>query len=102
MSKVLTLALALAALAGTAHAQMRPTNATAEQSLTTSRTGIPFYNPDQGSADVPASQPYRLFGVPVRVSAPVNAPYTHSALQTFAGQPMLGRDAVVSRGFGTE
>ena len=102
MSKVLTLALAFAALAGTAHAQMRDTSVTAEQALTTSRTGIPFFNPDQGSADIPASQPYGVFGVPVRVSAPVNTPYAPSALQTFAGQPMLGRDAVVARGFGSE
>lgn len=39
---------------------------------------------------------FRLFGVPVRVNAPVNSPYNDSSLRTFAGQPELGRDAVVS------
>ena len=109
MTKILAVAaLAVAALAivpvgvPVAQAQTRPSNLTAEQALTSSRTGIPAFNPDQGMAPSANGPTFRAFGVPVQVSAPVNAPYTQSAMQTFAGQPMLGSDAVVARGSGTE
>ena len=94
--------VATLALAPLAQAQTRPTNLSAEQALTSSRTGIPAFNPDQGVDQAQNGPTFRAFGLPVQVSAPVNTPYAQSALQTFAGQPMLSADAVVSRGFGTE
>lgn len=62
--------------------------------------GIAPPNPSQGSAASMPDPAFRVFGVPVGIDAPVNAPYTNSATTTFAGQPMSGADAVVSRGMG--
>ena len=58
--------------------------------------GIPPPNPSQRS-DFPGPA-FHVFGLPVGISAPVNSPYMQSATTTFAGQPMNGADAVVSRG----
>ena len=60
--------------------------------------GIAPPNPSQ-DAGSPAPA-FHVFGVPVGISAPVNSPYMQSATTTFAGQPMNGADAVVSRGMG--
>ena len=61
--------------------------------------GISPFNPDQGAAASPAPA-FHVFGIPVGINAPVNAPYMQSATTTFAGQPMNSADAVVSRGMG--
>lgn len=62
--------------------------------------GIAPPNASQGSASGAPAAAFHIFGVPVGISAPVNAPYMNSATTTFAGQPMNGADAVVARGMG--
>ncbi len=64
--------------------------------------GISPPNPAQGSASTAPGPAFHVFGVPVGISAPVNSPYMQSATTTFAGQPMNGADAVVSRGMGSD
>ena len=102
MTKTLILAALLALGAVGAHAQQaRPSELSASQSMTTSRSGIPPFNPDQGgTAAIQSSPTTQVFGVPVQVLAPVIPPYNHSAMQTLAGQPMFGRDAVIAQGMG--
>ncbi len=81
--------------------QPRPTELSASQSLNSTQTGIPPYNPSQGGTSAVQNGPTaRLFGIPIQVSAPVIPPYNHSSMQTLAGQPMLGRDAVIAQGMG--
>ncbi len=63
--------------------------------------GLPPANPYQGSHTGERNPTFTLFGIPVRITAPVNAPYTQSATTTYAGQPMLGKDAVLARGLGS-
>ena len=98
---VAVLAVAALSAAPPAGAQTRTTPLASDQSLSTSRTGIPAFNPAQGVGQVPNGPSFRVLGVPVQVNAPVNAPYVQSSLQTFAGQPMLSSDAVIAHGFGT-
>lgn len=62
--------------------------------------GIAPPNPSQGSVSSMPAPAFRVFGLPVGISAPVNSPYMQSATTTFAGQPMNGADAVVARGMG--
>ena len=62
--------------------------------------GIPPANPSQGSAFGNPEPAFHIFGIPVGISAPVNAPYVNSATTTFAGQPMTGRDAVMAPSMG--
>ena len=62
--------------------------------------GISPANPYQGAGSGDTTPTFHLFGLPVRITGPVNAPYTHSETTTFAGQPMMGNDAVVARGMG--
>ncbi len=62
--------------------------------------GIAPPNPAQGTASSLPDPVFHVFGIPVGISAPVNAPYVNSATTTFAGQPMTGRDAVMARSMG--
>ena len=64
--------------------------------------GITPPNPSQGSAASMPEPAFRVFGLPVGVSAPVNSPYMNSATTTFGGQPMNGADAVVARSMGQD
>ena len=63
--------------------------------------GIAPSNGSQGTASSMPDPAFHVFGLPVGISAPVNAPYMNSATTTFAGQPMNGADAVVSRSMGS-
>jgi hypothetical protein len=62
----------------------------------------------QTSSDVQASGPrytgrvFSLFGIPVRLAAPVPPPYAGTAYTTFAGQPETGLDAVMAEPPGSE
>ena len=62
--------------------------------------GIAPPNASQGSGASMPEPAFRVFGLPVGISAPVNSPYMNSATNTFAGQPMNGADAVVARSMG--
>lgn len=64
--------------------------------------GIAPPNASQGSGSTMPAPAFHVFGLPVGISAPVNSPYMNSATTTFAGQPMNGADAVVTRGMGTD
>ena len=64
--------------------------------------GIAPPNPAQGSALSAPEPAFRVFGLPVGISAPVNSPYMNSATTTFGGQPMNGADAVVAHGMGQD
>ena len=63
--------------------------------------GITPPNPSQGTAASMPEPAFHVFGLPVGISAPVNAPYMNSATTTFAGQPMNGADAVIARSMGS-
>jgi hypothetical protein len=62
----------------------------------------------QGSSHVQATAPQYtgptiwVFGIPVRLSAPVSPAYAGTAYTTFAGQPETGLDAVMAQQSGEE
>jgi hypothetical protein len=57
----------------------------------------------QGSAQVQATAPRytgptgHIYGVPVRMDAPVEPPYAGTAYSTFGGQPETGLDELMSQ-----
>ena len=74
---------------GTAHSQEQPsTQGTTTHGMT--ETAPP------PSALQPPRTLFTIFGIPFHIGAPVAQPYSGSAYETFAGQPMRSGEAVLA------
>lgn len=74
---------------GTAHGQEQPSSqATVTHGMTETAPARPAVQPPRTL--------FTIFGIPVHIGAPVAQPYSGSAYQTFAGQPMRSGEAVLA------
>ncbi len=66
---------------------------------TPASTGLPGVTARQStSTGTGSGSPITILGMPLRIAAPVTAPYNSSATSnTFAGQPANGKDAVLQQ-----
>ena len=66
---------------------------------TPATTGLPGVTARQStSTGTGSGSPITILGMPLRIAAPVTAPYDSSATSnTFAGQPANGKDAVLQQ-----
>ena len=66
---------------------------------TPAATGLPGVSARQStSTGTGSGSPVTILGMPLRIAAPVTAPYDSSATSnTFAGQPANGKDAVLQQ-----
>ncbi len=65
---------------------------------TSSSTGLPGVTARQTtSTGTGSGSRISILGMPLRVAAPVTAPYNSGLSTTFAGQPMTGKDAVMQQ-----
>ena len=77
------------AAVGTAHSQEQPST---QGTITHGMTETAPLRP----AQPPPKTIFTIFGIPVHIGAPVAEPYSGSAYQTFAGQPMRSGEAVLA------
>jgi hypothetical protein len=88
------LALIGCVLAGPALADPGATSATVISPPTREATTAPVQSVTQmPPAGWVIPHEFQLFGTPVRLSAPVLAPYDNSSFRTVGGQPATGADA---------
>jgi hypothetical protein len=83
------LAVVAAVGLGTAHSQEQPS------SQGTITHGMTETAPSTSAVQPPRTL-FTIFGLPVHIGAPVAQPYSGSAYQTFAGQPMRSGEAVLA------
>ena len=55
-------------------------------------------NPSQSMNTVLPQPQFRVFGIPLGISAPVGPPYANSAYRNFAGQPATGYSTLAQTG----